>query len=309
MLESEEIRVESATSADLERIQKLVHDPSARVVRALLQNRNLVEDDVLIIANRTNLTPDILEVIAKDRRWSESYPVRLALVRNPRSPLSVSLSVARFLRIFDLEEITRNHYIPVILRSKVESMIMERVPTMALGNKKTLAKKAAGNLLLKLLQDRLPEVVALCLNNPRMVEAHLYKLIGRRDTAPETIAMIARHPLWCGRPMVRFALVRNPHTPLSLSAQFLGRMKLVDLRELSQDPSLPITVKPFVHRELVERGSDPSLPGEERVYEIREEEVEELEAALDLQKELASEEEKKDNCSDCGRDEEKNENL
>ena len=33
-------------------------------------------------------------------------------------------------------------------------MIIERIPTMPLGNKKTLAKKAAGNVLLKLLQDR-----------------------------------------------------------------------------------------------------------------------------------------------------------
>ena len=128
---------------------------SPRVVRALLQNRNLTEEDVLIIANRTNLPQDILEMIAKDRRWSGSYPIRLALARNPRSPLTVSLSVARFLRIFDLEEITQEPLTsPWSCGNKVETMIMERVPTMPLGNKKTLAKKAAGNVLLKLLQDR-----------------------------------------------------------------------------------------------------------------------------------------------------------
>jgi hypothetical protein len=188
-------------------------------------------------------------------------------------------------------------------------MIMERVPTMPLGNKKTLAKKAAGNLLLKLLQDRLPEVVALCLNNPHTVEGHLYKIISRRDTSPDTIAMIARHPNWCGRPMVRFALLRNPHTPLSLSAQFLETMKLIDLRELYQDPSLPITVKPFVHRQLLERGNDPSSSGNEPVYEIREEEFDELDAALDLQQDLAGEEEKKENDMDCGKDGENHHNL
>ena len=302
MLETEAIRVELAAAANLEEIQKLVHDPSARVIRALLQNSNLAEEDVLIIANRTNLTQDILELIAKDKRWSESYPVRLALARNPRSPLAVSLSVARFLRIFDLEEITRNHYVPVILRNKVERMIMERVPTMPLGNKKSLAKKAAGNLLLKLLQDRLPDVVTLCLNNPHMVEAHLYKLISRRDTTPETIAMIARHPLWCSRTMVRFALIRNPHTPLSLSAEFLRTLKLTHLRELYLDPSLPVTIKPFLHRELLDRGNDPASSGHERVYEIREEEYEELDAALEFQKELALEEERKEIARDSGND-------
>ena len=156
MSESEEKRIELAAGAGNDQIQLFVHDPSARVIRALLGNKNLTEQDIVIIANKKNIPADILEAIARDRRWAESYPVRLALARNPRSPLSVSLSVARFLRVFDLEEITRSHYIPLVFRHKVELMLIERIPTMPPGNKKTLAKKAAGAVLLKLLQDSYP---------------------------------------------------------------------------------------------------------------------------------------------------------
>ncbi len=269
--------MELAAAASAEEIAHYVQDPSPKVIRALLGNRRLIEEDILIVANRKNVPADILESIARDKRWSESYPVRLALARNPKAPLSVSLPIARFLRLFDLEEITRSRFIPLVFRHKVESLIIERVPTMPLGNKKTLAKKAAGNVLLKLLLDRDPEVVRLCLNNPNMVEGHLFKIISREDTPVETIMMIAGHTNWSTRSLVRFSLVRNTHTPLSLSVPFLQNMKLLDVRELYADPSLPITIKPFVHRELVKRGKNPDQGLAEKVFEINEEEMRELE--------------------------------
>jgi len=291
VLESEDKRTELAASAGEEEISRYVQDPSPKVIRALLGNRQLSEEDILIIANRKNIPPDILEIIAKDKRWSESYPVRLALVRNPKSPLSVSLSIARFLRLFDLEEITRSHFIPLVFRHKVESLINERVPTMPLGNKKTLAKKAAGNVLLKLLLDRDAEVVQLCLNNPNMVEGHLFKVISRPDTSTETIMTIAGHPNWSTRSLVRFSLVRNARTPLSLSVPFLQGMKLMDLRELYADPSLPVTVRPFVHRELLKRGNNPEQGLAAEIYEITEEEMGELDEEGTILDELPEENE------------------
>ncbi len=280
MAEAEDKRRELAATCGEEEISGYLHDPSPLVMRSLIANRHLREEDVLIIAKRNNLPPDVLETIARDKRWSESYPIRLALAKNPRSPLRVSLSIARFLRIFDLEEITRSHFIPLVFRHKVEAMIIERVPTMPLGNKKTLAKKAAGNVLLALLRDRDAEVVGLCLNNPSMVEGHLFKILSRAQTTAETVVMIAKHPNWSNRSLIRTALVRNALTPLSLSVPFLRTMKLMDLRELHADPSLPVTVRPFIHRELLKRGKDPGESLKEELFEIDEAELEELDAEV-----------------------------
>jgi len=267
-----------AAAANEEEIAQYLHDPSPRVIRALLENRRIAEEDVLIIVKRKNLPADILDKVFKDNRWAESYPVRLALARNPRSPLSVSLTIARHLRLFDLEEITRSHFIPLVFRRKVEMIINERIPTMPLGNRKTLAKKAAGGVLLKLLLDADTEVVTLCLNNPHVTEGHLFKVISRADTRPETILMIAQHPNWSSRSLIRFSLARNAHTPLSFSARFLSEMKIMDLRELYADPSVPMSTRPFIHRELLKRGEEPTDHVEERIFEIDEEEMAEIEA-------------------------------
>ncbi len=267
---AEQLRIKHASSASLEQIITLLHDPSPYVIKALLGNRNLTEDDVLVIACRKNIPFDILTAIARDSRWSESYPIRKAIATNPKTPLSISLSLVRHLRTFDLAELARNPHIPIAFRYKVESILNEQIPTMTLGLKKSLAKIAAGSVLLKLLQDHNIEVIAQCLNNPRLVEAHLFKIVSRRDTIANTVVMIAEHPNWSLRPAVRFALIRSKHTPLSLSKRFLLSIKLSDLRELYIDPSLPIIVKPLVYRELMARGEDPGKIRKEPVYEVDE---------------------------------------
>lgn len=279
---TEEARIEQAAAAREDEIARFLHDPSHKVIRTLLGNKNLTGDDVLAIASRRNLQADILERIAKDKRWAESYPVRLALARNPKSPLSVSLTMARYLRIFDLEEITRSHFIPLTFRHKVASIIIEKIPSMPLGNRKTLAKKASGNILLKLMQDTDIAVVQLCLNNPNLTEAHLFKVISRADTSADTIRTIAEHPNWSSRSLIRFSLARNPLTPLSLSVLFLQGMKIMHLRELYTDSTVSVSLKPFVHRELWERGEDANTAMEEQVYEIDEEEIAEIEAEVKI---------------------------
>jgi len=270
MADSEEARTELAATAGAEVFARLLHDPSFRVLRALLGNSNLREEDVLVLASRKNLPVDVLESIARDNRWAKSYPIRLALAKNPKTPLSISLGIARYLHLFDITELSRSTLIPLVFRHKVESIVIERIPGMALGYKKSLAKMAVGNVLLKLLQGRDPEVVALCLDNPRMQENHLFKVISRKDMAAETIRMIAAHRNWSGRPLVRYALVRNEHTPLAFSERFLQTMKLLDLQDLYVDPTLPQAAKPLVHRELLGRGRDPQERVNEQVYEIDE---------------------------------------
>ena len=277
MSSADEIKIALAASADGDQILPLLHDASPQVIRTLLGNRNLREEDVLIIAKRKNLPADVFETIARDIRWTESYPVRLALANNPKTPLSVSLSIVRYLRFSDIAQMTRSHLLPSAFRRKVEAIVIERIPTMQLGYKKALAKTAAGSVLLKLLQDPDADVVALCLNNPRMVEGHLFKIICRTDTIAETIRMIAGHPDWSARSLVRFALVRNEHTPLALAERFTRLMKLLELRELCADPALPPSVRPLVHRELVSRGQNPGEQVEETVFEIDENDDEGLE--------------------------------
>ena len=270
-------RVALAALAGEEEIMLFMQDTAPQVVRALLENPNLSEEHILVLANRKNLPAEILEAIFRDKRWSESYRVKLALAKNPKTPLFTALSIARFLRLFDLADIARSHQLPVLYRKKLEAIVIEKIPTLPLGVKKTLAKVASGDILLALIQDGYPDVVRECLDNPHLIEAHLYKVINRRTTTVGTIRTIAEHRAWCFRYQIKFALVRNEHVPLSRAVAFLTDLKLYDLIELYRDPLLPSAIRPAIHRELIERGKDPeqlNAADEGQVYEIDESDAE-----------------------------------
>lgn len=273
MSENEDQRASRAATAREEEIPRYVHDVSPKVIAALLENRQLREEQVLVIAGRKNLAPELLDAICKDRRWVDSYPVRLALARNPKTSLFTALSIARFLRLFDLADIARSHVLPVLYRKKLERLVVEKIPALALGVKKSLAKVAAGDILIALIEDGYPDVVKVCLENPHLVEASLYKIINRKTTNAGTIRTISEHRTWPLRYHIKFALIRNDHTPLARSALMLQELRTTDLRELYRDALLPPSVRPFIHRELRERNIDPELlaqPEEERVYEVEE---------------------------------------
>ena len=283
MHDSEESRVAKAASASDEDISLFVHDPSPKVILSLLENRNLTDEHVLIIANRKNLTPEVLNTVIKDPRWSESYTVRLALAKNPKTPLYAALSIARFLHLFDITDLARNHLLPVMFRKKMEAIVIERIPTLALGVKKTLAKIAAGDILIALIKDGYPDVIKPCLENPHLVEAHLYKVINHKTTTPGTIRTIAENRNWTFRYHIKFALIRNEHTPLARCVLFIAALKTLDLKELYRDPHLPPGVRPHIHRELMERGHDPdklSSPDEETVFVIDENDIHGIESEM-----------------------------
>lgn len=287
MVDNEEIREQRAAAATADEIETFLHDPSPRVIKALLENKGLSEEDVLVITTRKNLPGDILEAVAKERRWADSYPIKLALAKNPKTPLFTALSIVRYLRLFDQADVLRSPALPLIFRQKVEAILIEKVPTMALGVKKTIAKIASGNVLLALIRDGYPEIVEICLNNPHLREAHLFKILNREETGAATLRLIASHPNWSSRYPVRFSLVRNNRTPLARSVQFLAGLRTRDLRELYTDPSLPAGIRPCIHRELLERGEEieqvrmGSAEADEKVYEFAEEEAEEIESELD----------------------------
>ena len=71
-------------------IALLRQDPSPRVIAALLDNSRLTEGLLAPVVHRAATPAAILELIAADRRWGVRYPLRLALARNPATPLATA---------------------------------------------------------------------------------------------------------------------------------------------------------------------------------------------------------------------------
>src|SRR3989304_10024684 len=108
-------------------LRVLAHHPSFEVVATILKNKNLTEDIAFIIANRKNISSEILDSLFHDTRWKDSYRIMLALCKNTKTPQKVSLSLLKSIKIFDLADLTRNQFVPVNMKMKAEAVINEKI--------------------------------------------------------------------------------------------------------------------------------------------------------------------------------------
>ena len=245
--------IELASSGTEDDLRVLAHHPSPEVVATILKNKHLTEDIALIIANRKDISPEILKSLFHDIRWKDSYRIRLALCKNPKTSGKISLSLIKSMKIFDLADLTRNQFVPVNVRMRAEAVIIEKIPSIPLGIKIALSKRAGSGVLMKLTEEGKKEVVTACLDSPYMTESALYKIISKKTAPPKLIRQIADHQKWSCRYQIQWALILNIHTPLPRVLSFLKNIKKSDLRDLYEAPETPSSTRPFIYNELLER--------------------------------------------------------
>ncbi len=106
-------------------LAQLRHDPSPQVIAALLDNPRLTEGMLVPVVHAAAASPAILELIAGDRRWGVRYPVRLALVKNPATPLQTAWRLLESLRRSDLRPVAADARTPEPLRRRARVLLGE----------------------------------------------------------------------------------------------------------------------------------------------------------------------------------------
>ena len=97
-------------------LPRLMDEQLEVVLDALLWNNHLTEDDVIARVNSASTPAGTLQVIGRHPRWRPRYGVRVALVRNSRTPLAVSLGCLTSLTEHDLNALADNDDTPKLLR-------------------------------------------------------------------------------------------------------------------------------------------------------------------------------------------------
>lgn len=109
-----------ARSWDRTVLERLLADPHVDVVRLLLSNPHVTEDDILRIATARGSSAAVLGLVLSSRRWGTAPRVRRALVRNPRLPLATALRLLGLLGRRDLEDLSRDPHLPPRLAAALE---------------------------------------------------------------------------------------------------------------------------------------------------------------------------------------------
>jgi hypothetical protein len=268
---SHEESMKSVLNASAEELWRLLRGQHPEVMSAATLNRNLTEEMAVFIARSKRVSMEVMGFLANDVRFKDSYKLKLAICKNPKTPQKVTLSLLKFIKVFDIAEISRNQQISISLRQKIEYILAERIPALPSGVKTALAKRASSNIIMAIIDRSDDNVISVCLDSPVLTEGHIHTLINRPTTKGSVIQMIAQHKKWSLRYSVKFALIRNFHTSMTSVTKFIRAMKIMDLKDLYADPKLPLSTRPFIYRELLDRGQDPELQKEE-VYNLTDDE-------------------------------------
>jgi hypothetical protein len=109
----------------------LLAEGHARVLPIVLDNVHLTESQVLRVLASENLPPSVVLAIAHHYKWSNTYNVRLALVRHQSSPLSAILAYLPELTVSDLRELTAPGVVPESLRKYLQAEVQRRMRASA----------------------------------------------------------------------------------------------------------------------------------------------------------------------------------
>jgi len=104
------------------RVLKLLRtEKDPRVAAALLENPMTMEVDVLFTINHKSTPAPVLEAVARDARWSSRRTVRVALLRNPRTPVSVALTFISSLHAGDAAELLKDAKVPLAVKKMLKT--------------------------------------------------------------------------------------------------------------------------------------------------------------------------------------------
>ncbi len=118
-----------ARRPDRDTLQRLFADPHPDVMRRLLRNPRLTEDDVVRLAARRPGHSELLAEIARDTRWVHRPRVRMALVMNPATPSEMAARIAGLLLRPELDLVVRSPGVPAAVRALCVEHLERRPPS------------------------------------------------------------------------------------------------------------------------------------------------------------------------------------
>ena len=249
-LEQQRDRARLATGEEL---KSLLYHSSPDVLYALLDNPALDEPLLGLLLSRNDLPAEIIENIATRKNFLKSYAVKRALVFHPKAPRLVGLRLLRDLYLMDLVQFSLSPSVSAELKRHAEEYIIARLPQLPLGQRITLARRGPARVAGALIATGQAQVLEIALDNPRLTEAQVLKVLWR-DKLPQAVVLsVANHRKWSQHYNVRLALVRSSSTPLSIVLSYLPQLTVVDLRELAAPGIVPENLRKYLQAEVHRR--------------------------------------------------------
>jgi hypothetical protein len=109
-------KVKAAMKGTREMRSVLIRDPNKLVSLSVLSCPKVTETEVESFARMGSVSEDVLRTIGHTRAWIKSYNIVMALVKNAKTPVAMSLTLLNRLNEADVRRISIDRNVPEALR-------------------------------------------------------------------------------------------------------------------------------------------------------------------------------------------------
>ncbi len=119
-------KIDLAHKGSREERRILIADTNKLIGLAVLKSRALTDTEVEGFAAMRNLDEELFRRITKNREWMRRPAVAIALVRNPRAPLDVTLPLLKRLPVRELRAVFRDRNLAPVIRTAARRILVEK---------------------------------------------------------------------------------------------------------------------------------------------------------------------------------------
>jgi hypothetical protein len=118
-------KIKLASKGTREQRAQLIRDPNKLVASAVLSSPKLTDAEVEAFTKLQNVTEEVLRVIGTNRQWLKNYGVIIGLVKNPKTPIGISMQLMQRITERDMKMLSVDRNVPEALRLAARKFIVK----------------------------------------------------------------------------------------------------------------------------------------------------------------------------------------
>jgi hypothetical protein len=104
----------------------LIRDSNRLIRRFVLQNPRVGDEEIIAICKNRSADDELLRIIADSREWTKNYQVRLSLVTNPKTPLTLSMRFINGLQDRDIRALAKSKNVPSTVANQAKRVVASK---------------------------------------------------------------------------------------------------------------------------------------------------------------------------------------
>ena len=117
-------KITQATLGSREDRSRLIKEQNRLIIYSVINSPKITDDEIVAYAGNKNLSKEVPFLISTEREFTKKYMVKVALVNNPKTPVSTSTKFLQHLIEKDLTKVAKSKNVPTVLSRTALKMLV-----------------------------------------------------------------------------------------------------------------------------------------------------------------------------------------